>query len=167
MKPIMPTVSPLVVEAREKTAQLNGVWCAVTRYVGGEGFEFIEEMQHNGWFVIPSWGNEGWDAGEWPYQSYAMWLTDDASWTCQYTEGDVLIVEYETPEDAVESLDRAIAFGWNLRDRGKPKDLKLDLTGLPENPEYRGPFSWKRLDNDGEYELAWWSSSRMAQLPES
>jgi hypothetical protein len=33
----------------------------------GDGYDWMDAVAATPWAVIPSWGREGWDAGQWPY----------------------------------------------------------------------------------------------------
>ena len=36
-------------------------------YHMNDGYDWMDVISEHGWAVIPSWGCDGWDLGQWPY----------------------------------------------------------------------------------------------------
>ena len=106
-----------------------------------DGYEWVGQMSELGWHVPSVWGKDGWDAGDWPYQAVAIYVTASGmAVVVTYCEGDVLIQSCENWDSGVEFIDRWTAFVWNQRENG-PHDLQLNEMGLPVNSDHRGPYT--------------------------
>ncbi|WP_235509734.1 hypothetical protein [Arthrobacter sp. Soil761] len=62
-------------------------------YHANGGYDWMDLIAEHGWTVIPSWGSEGWDLGNWPYVMVAVIRTADSIGNlfgiATYCEGDV------------------------------------------------------------------------------
>lgn len=123
-----------------------------------DGYEFAATLaQDPESEAISGWGRDGWDAGEWPY----CVLGWSRGWhegcrlptLIEYVEGDVTVRYYDTDEQRLAATDRAVEWHW----RHGPNSTGPDLSGYAEGrlPEqFRGPFSWARLENGPRQEIA-------------
>jgi hypothetical protein len=46
-------------------------------YHMNDGYDWMDVIAEHGWAVIPSWGCDGWDLGQWPYVMVAGTRTAD------------------------------------------------------------------------------------------
>jgi len=64
------------------------------------GYDWMELIGEHGWAVIPGWGSDGWDLGNWPYVMVAATRTADSIGNlfgvATYCEGDVSCTFYRT-----------------------------------------------------------------------
>jgi hypothetical protein len=71
-----------------------------------DGYDFIEQLQR-GWYVVPAWGSEGWNAGTWPL---VILVHYDGGAEVPYgmavhTEGDIDLKEFQTREERDRATD--------------------------------------------------------------
>lgn len=65
----------------------------LVNYHMNDGYDWMDVISEHGWAVIPSWGCDGWDLGQWPYVMVAGIRTADKIGNlfgmATYCEGDV------------------------------------------------------------------------------
>ena len=73
---------------------IDGVTVLGDYHMNG-GYDWMELIEEHGWAVIPSWGCDGWDLGQWPYVMVAGTRTADSIGNlfgmATYCEGDVTL----------------------------------------------------------------------------
>lgn len=114
--------------------------------VGGDGFDYMEFAQGEGWTPIAGWGLSGYDLGDWPL---VMVLTKrDAAqnrWGMRIrTEGDLDTRWYASRAELVAGIDEWAAWWWRFQGDAPVADGLGEAGPIPD--EFRGPFSWERLD---------------------
>lgn len=129
-----------IIDRSIKTTNTN-IYEYMPQAVGGDGYDAMETAMHKGWHMLPGWGRDGWDAGNWPYVQFGWRAGHDGQWeTYDYCEGDVTVKLFTSKEDATRYLDSVVHWHWRNSSEG-PADPDLD------NPDHCGPFSWSRLDD--------------------
>lgn len=124
-------------------------------YMDG-GYEWADHMDRiKGSSAIGSWGQDGWDAGKWPYVIFATLADQDTpSWGwAMYVEGDIYEHYFDHEECRNSSLDQQIAWYWcsethEAGDAAREFKARDDNEGLGVTPlpdRFRGPFSWSRV----------------------
>lgn len=89
-----------------------------------DGYDWIERLIGTGWHVVPAWGSDGWDLGQWPYVIMAH-HNGDTFGLVVYVEGDLEVEEFETREARDKATSHKAIFYWQLRDvRGAPRNIK-------------------------------------------
>lgn len=122
----------------------------------GEGPDFAAR------YSVPSWGRDGWDAGEWPYVVFRSYKNTNGLYCyAVYVEGDVTVWRYGLEDDRDRALGLHIE--WHWRRKSNPADylgeaLAAALTKYPFGKlpaRFRGPFTWKRLDEERDKPDTW------------
>lgn len=117
---------------------------------GGDGYDWISRCDDAGWQVPASWGRDGWDVGEWPYQVIAY--RDEYPFAAmERVEGDLFMWRFDTADEVIDLVDRWVATCWLAR-QGQPTTpvIEVDRRNVPTDPQFRGPFSWSRLETQKE-----------------
>lgn len=116
----------------------------------GDGADWSDHMVSRGWQVPGSWGRDGWDVGDWPYQLIA-YRKEAPFFVMTRTEGDLQVVQCDTLEEAIAKIDWWVATLWRAHHRSviEDPDFEVGPDGLPTDNKFRGPFSWARLDAEG------------------
>ncbi|MCU1531108.1 MAG: hypothetical protein JWO49_679, partial [Arthrobacter sp.] len=74
----------------------------------GDGYDWMDTLEGTAWSVLPNWGNEGWDAGSWPYIIFAVARTRDRSGELfgygTYVEGDTTTHWFRTQDACFEAV---------------------------------------------------------------
>lgn len=113
-----------------------------------EGYDFIDPAGTRGYTVIPNWGRDGWDLGDWPYVMY--FINPITNTVMEYVEGDLTFWQYATRAQALERIDQ-LFLAWSEPVKERLEKLDRMPTTTREVPdEYRGPFSWARLEREKE-----------------
>jgi len=119
-------------------------------YCGGEGgYGWIEESRRDGWRVVPSWGEDGWDLGAWPLVSVSFRERGGKFEVVTYCEGDLEFRTFATETERSAFVDEIAEFYWHNETSIGPHELKFYRNFYPTGPlpeRFRGPFSWARLD---------------------
>lgn len=76
------------------------------------------------WKPTSSWGEDGWDLGDWPYVIVCLYVNPlhDLYACATYVEGDVFIEQRPSLEELYAFVDRQAEFFWR-HGRGAPHDL--------------------------------------------
>jgi len=116
-----------------------------------DGYEDMEAEEKRGWTVISGWARDGYDLGDWPYVTIYTDMLDGKFALMQIVEGDRSVYAFESEEDREAAID--YLFLWYAagdrwaREQGSWIDREaLDAGTLDVPPEFRGPFSWARLE---------------------
>jgi hypothetical protein len=107
------------------------------------GYDWMEAIGEHGWAVIPSWGCDGWDLGQWPYIMVATIRTADRIGNlfgvATYCEGDVTCTYYRTQRAQWNAISEHAFFWWKHGQAHGPVDLPEAAAELPSR--YREPYS--------------------------
>ena len=110
-------------------------------YHANGGYHWMDLVAEHGWTVIPSWGSEGWDLGQWPYVMVAGIRTADEAGNlfgmATYCEGDVRTTFYRTKARFWEAITEQAFFHWKNGQAQGPEDLPEAAGELPGR--YRRP----------------------------
>lgn len=121
------SVSTLMPAATQDTKEVIAEVPVLTDYHMNTGYDWMEEIEEEGWAVIPSWGVDGWDLGEWPYVMVAGIRTNDDKgpiWgMATYCEGDVKTTWYRTQAAHWAAISEQAHFHWMNRPASSPKGL--------------------------------------------
>lgn len=112
----------------------------------GDGYDFMEDATESGWTPLSAWGLDGWDLGDWPYLTMSIRTKPKPAYLTR-CEGDLDLREFDTRDELVAAIDRWFGWFWNFHRERRPEGFEVDDTMLPVNPDHRGPFSWKRLED--------------------
>jgi hypothetical protein len=70
-----------------------------------DGYEFMTAARQEGWRTLPSWGNDGWDLGEWPYVVLMVRQREGGHFeVVEHVEGDLTFYEFPTQEVRADAL---------------------------------------------------------------
>lgn len=133
------TDSPAVLTAAEIKSHWSSRW-GRDYSESQDGYEDMEVESARGWSAVPSWGEDGWDLGEWPYVVYYVNATNGLLQIC---EGDREFWQFDSAEQRSAAIDHLF-----LRTCDHP-----EITVVREAWEYgeqvperfRGAFSSARL----------------------
>jgi hypothetical protein len=110
-------------------------------YHMNDGYDWMELIGEHGWAVIPSWGCDGWDLGQWPYVMLAGIRTADSTGNlfgiATYCEGDVTTSYYRTQARQWDAITEYAFFQWKTGQAQGPADLPEAPAELPSR--YRQP----------------------------
>ncbi|HSL35278.1 MAG TPA: hypothetical protein VK883_00495, partial [Arthrobacter sp.] len=88
----MNAITTKTVTTQDTGETIDGVTVLGDYHENG-GYDWMELIGEHGWAVIPSWGSDGWDLGNWPYVMVAATRTADSIGNlfgvATYCEGDV------------------------------------------------------------------------------
>ncbi len=105
------------------------------------GYEWMDSIEEEGWWVCGAWGTDGWDLGEWPYVMVAVTKTADETGPlfgmATYCEGDVKTMFYRTQAAHWAAITAEAFNTWKMRDNGP--DMPDTLEELAD--EFREPYS--------------------------
>ncbi|MEO3935107.1 hypothetical protein WMO79_20110 [Micrococcaceae bacterium Sec7.4] len=108
-----------------------------------DGYDWMELIEAEGWAVIPSWGCDGWDLGQWPYVMVAATRTADSIGNlfgvATYCEGDVTCSFYRTKARQWGAITEQAFFHWKNGQGHGPDDLPEAAAELPSR--YRMPYT--------------------------
>ena len=106
-----------------------------------DGYDWMDVISEHGWVVIPSWGSDGWDLGQWPYVMVAGTRTADAIGNlfgmATYCEGDVKRNVLPDEGPVLGRDHRRGFFHWKNGQAQGPADLPEAAAELPSR--YRIP----------------------------
>lgn len=107
------------------------------------GYDWMEDIEPAGWVVLPSWGCDGWDVGQWPYVMLALLRTNDAEGElfamATYCEGDVKTTYYRTQSAQWAAITAYAFWQWKNGQADGPADLPETIEDLPV--KYRTPYT--------------------------
>lgn len=108
----------------------------------GDGYDWARELPV-GWKAVYSWGTEGWELGEPPYQVVAHFdhILDVTYGLARYVEGDVFVTAYGSREARDAATDELALGVWLWAGNGPRKGLPAEGTlaaGIPDR--FRGPY---------------------------
>lgn len=119
---------------------IDGVTVLGDYHMNG-GYDWMELIGEHGWAVIPSWGCDGWDLGQWPYVMVAGIRTADEIGNlfgmATYCEGDVRTTFYRTKARFWDAISEQAFFHWKNGQAQGPEDLPMAAAELPSR--YRQP----------------------------
>jgi hypothetical protein len=121
------------------------VW-EVARFAG-DGYDRAGIVRKVGFEPISAWGRDGWDLGDWPYVMVFGRLTARGFEVVVNCEGDAFTERFDTLEDRNAYIDGIALDYWRMLENGPDVSKVGSVEEMPA--EYRGPFSWKRLDREG------------------
>lgn len=122
--------------------------------VSQDGYEDMAAAKKDGWQVVASWGQEGWDLGSWPYVAVYR-RTKDGSFQVQLiVEGDHTVYAFASEADAEAAIDY-LFLTFSVEESWSPvKPSERSRIGGPAfqvESRFRGPFSWGRCkDTTGD-----------------
>ncbi|WP_353748065.1 MULTISPECIES: hypothetical protein [unclassified Paenarthrobacter] len=110
-------------------------------YHMNDGYDWMELIGEHGWGVIPSWGCDGWDLGQWPYVMVAGTRTADDIGNlfgmATYCEGDVRTYWFRTKARWFGAISEQAFFHWKNGQAQGPDDLPEAAAEMPSR--YRIP----------------------------
>ena len=111
------------------------------------GYDWMELIGEHGWAVIPSWGCDGWDLGQWPYVMVAGTRTADAIGNlfgmATYCEGDVKTTFDRSKAKFWDAVSEQAFFHWKNGQAHGPDDLPEAAAELPSR--YRIPSMYQNV----------------------
>lgn len=106
------------------------------------GYEWQEAAAETGWYTVPCWGKEGWNAGQWPYVAVALAKGTDENGTffgmTTYCEGDLETTFYRTQAAHWDAVSRWCHWNWTNGQGDGPEGLPKEFDEC--GPEIRRPF---------------------------
>jgi len=160
-------------EPVERGVTLGAVWVQAWGDWLNDGYGWaskVEESSREGHRLrlVPSWGLDGWDLGDWPLVTYALgYVTETpADEEAPYrllerVEGDVTCWAFATREELYAAVDLVARRYWGQTSDPEGQygaDMARALSETPEGERlparFRGPFSWGRLKESKEAEGA-------------
>jgi hypothetical protein len=103
---------------------------------GDGGYEWLEALS-NGWRVVPLWGRDGWNLGDWPLVCVAHYDAEGCYAEAVYVEGDLEVRTAPTRAERDALTDRTAWLYWRLGQSHGPEDLAAEDDAVA--PEHRGP----------------------------
>jgi hypothetical protein len=109
-----------------------------------DGYGDMAAEEKRGWGVLPSWGRDGWNLGDWPY--VVVYVRDRAGEQHELMvicEGDRTIYAFDMAMDRTAAIDYMFAWyaagqrwaEWTWEDRER-----LDVGHLEVDLKFRGPY---------------------------
>lgn len=114
----------------------------------GTGYDWMDAVaaSRSGWHVVPSWGLDGWDLGQWPYVIVCHYDGPGRYGLAVYCEGDLKVWAFDTEAERDAETDQVAHHQWRARPSAAPDDLPDKPADI--RPHHRGPFSWQRIDRE-------------------
>ena len=109
---------------------------------GGDGYDWADALT-GGCYVVPGWGRDGWDLGDWPYVIVCHYDGAQVYAVATYTEGDLTCQAFTTRAERDQATDTIAAWQWRHGSPDGPDDLPDHNEEL--KPRHRGPFNWNRI----------------------
>ncbi|MET3370669.1 UNVERIFIED_CONTAM: hypothetical protein ABIE34_003946 [Jeotgalibacillus campisalis] len=136
----MNAVIKMTVTTVDTGETIHGVPVLVDYHMN-DGYDWMDVIGEHGWVVIPSWGCDGWDLGQWPYVMVAGIRTADAIGNlfgmATYCEGDVKTTFYRTKARYWDAITEQAFNHWKNGQADGPADLPVAAAELPSR--YRIP----------------------------
>ena len=121
------SITTLSAVATQDTKEVITGVPVLTDYHLNTGYDWMEEIEAEGWAVIPNWGIDGWDLGQWPYVMVAGMRTADEQdqlfAMATYCEGDVKTTWYRTQAAHWAAISEQAHFSWSMGQATGPKNL--------------------------------------------
>lgn len=116
---------------------------------GGDGYDFIGALDRSLWRPHSTWGQDGWDAGDWPYVVLASVEALAEYGALYYVEGDVTVASFGKAAERDAWIDVRVFWHWKARNEPWVAEVESvdDL-----DPKYRGPFSWERCRAENNWD---------------
>jgi hypothetical protein len=107
------------------------------------GWDWMDDVEKDGWYAVGTWGVDGYDLGQWPYVIVVVRNTKDDKGRLYgyglYCEGDVRTHWYRDRVERWEAITREAFFYWKLNQRDAPNigwaktadQLPIDLRRPP------------------------------------
>lgn len=132
----METITARSVVTEDTREIVEGI-TVLTDYHMNDGYDWMDLINEHGWYAVSSWGEDGWDLGEWPLVVVAATSTADRSGNVYglavYVEGDVTCTFYRTQEAQRAEITRHAHYWWmNRRAVDRPEGLTENIEDLPE-----------------------------------
>ncbi|RNL54885.1 hypothetical protein [Arthrobacter oryzae] len=138
----MNAIATATVTTKDSGEAIDGVTVLGDYHENG-GYDWMELIEAEGWAVVPSWGCDGWDLGQWPYVMVAATRTADSIGNlfgvATYCEGDVSCTFYRTKARQFEAITEQAFFHWKNGQAHGPDDLPEAAAELPSR--YRIPYT--------------------------
>ena len=138
----MNAITTKTVTTADTGEEIDGITVLRDYHMNG-GYDWMELIEAEGWAVIPSWGCDGWDLGQWPYVMVAAIRTADSIGNlfgvATYCEGDVETTYYRTKARQWDAITEQAFFHWKNGQAHGPDDLPEAATELPSR--YRMPYT--------------------------
>jgi len=136
----MKATSVKTITTEDTGETIDGVTVLVDYHMN-DGYDWMGIISEDGWAVIPSWGCDGWDLGQWPYVMVAGIRTADAVGNlfgmATYCEGDVTTTFYRTQARFFDAVSEQAFYHWKNGQAQGPADLPEAAAELPSR--YRIP----------------------------
>lgn len=108
----------------------------------GDGYDWANELP-TGWCAVYSWGTEGWELGNPPYEVVAHFddILDVTYGLARYVEGDVFVTAYGSREARDAATDELALGVWLWVGNGPRGGLSAEGTPAARIPDrFRGPY---------------------------
>lgn len=119
-----------------------GLWEAAR--FQGDGYDRAAFVARFRWRPVASWGRDGWDLGDWPLVMVFFRERRGAFDLCVNCEGDAELRSFPTAAERAAHVDGVALFYWRALGNGPDVGGISSVSTMPA--EYRGPFSWRRLE---------------------
>lgn len=133
-------VTKMTVTTKDTGETIHDVPVLVNYHLN-DGYDWMDVISEHGWAVIPSWGCDGWDLGQWPYVMVAGIRTADDIGNlfgmATYCEGDVTTTWYRTKARWFGAISEQAFFHWTNGQAQGPDDLPAAAAEMPSR--YRIP----------------------------
>jgi hypothetical protein len=138
----MNAIATATITTADTGEEVEGITVLRNYHLNG-GYDWMDLIAEHGWAVIPSWGSEGWDLGQWPYIMVAATRTADRIGNlfgvATYCEGDVTCTYYRTKARQWDAITEQAFFHWKNGQAHGPADLPEAAAELPSRD--RQPYT--------------------------
>ncbi|WP_353713505.1 hypothetical protein [Arthrobacter sp. K5] len=138
----MNAIATATITTADTGEEIDGITVLRDYHLNG-GYDWMDLIAEHGWAVIPSWGSEGWDLGQWPYVMVAATRTADRIGNlfgvATYCEGDVTCTYYRTKARQWDAITEQAFFQWKNGQAHGPADLPEAAAELPSRD--RQPYT--------------------------
>lgn len=114
----METITARTIVTQDTRETIEGV-TFLTDYHMNDGYDWMDQINEHGWYAVSSWGEDGWDLGQWPYAVIAATSTFDRGGALYgvavYVEGDVSCTFYRKREAQRAEITRHAHYWWKNR----------------------------------------------------
>lgn len=123
-------------ELKQYRVEPGSFWQAL-QMMGVDGYDTIGLAEKRKWYVIPSWGRDGYNLGRWPLVIVFVRNTKESFDVIEYVEGDVCMYACPTSEIRQSIIDELAFFHWKHQGESWVKEYE-SVEQLPE--ELCGPY---------------------------